>query len=56
MYIGDHWDHKSKVPTMSNYNSAISSTQTTRGQLALLSIAWGGTAVVELFKIVVGGK
>jgi hypothetical protein len=59
MYIGDHWDGKGKVPAMTNYNDAVLSTQTVRGQLALLSISWGATGLLELWNIifgVVGGK
>jgi len=52
MYIGENWGGKNKIPGVTNYNDAVQSTKT--GQLALLSLTWGATAVVELWAIMFG--
>jgi hypothetical protein len=54
MYIGENWGGKNKIPGVTNYNDAVQSTKTVRGQLALLSLTWGATAVVELWAIMFG--
>jgi hypothetical protein len=48
-HMGKFWDEKGKIPFIGNYNDAVDSSQTIRGQLALLGLSWGITSFFAVF-------
>ncbi|KAF2668347.1 hypothetical protein BT63DRAFT_425669 [Microthyrium microscopicum] len=54
VYIGGHWDAKGNIPLVTSYNDALRSTQTIRGQLALVGVVWALSSVVELYSLLFG--
>jgi hypothetical protein len=51
LYIGQFYENKSKIITMTDYNSAITSSKSIRGQLALLSLLWGVSLFFEILHV-----
>jgi len=51
VYMGHFWDEKAKVPLMQDYNDAINSSKTIRGQLALIGMLWGVSSFFSVFDV-----
>jgi len=51
VHMGHFWDDKGKVPLIQDYNDAVDSSKTIRGQLALLGLLWGASSFFAIFNV-----